>query len=150
MNIVYIYIYIDYEKSNFPKNVEIKAQNVESKGIIVTPQIMHVMCILQLQVLASECSLHQRRARHLKHQQSGSSFPSNLLTRESRPEKDPNRMWAVSSKSSTSITPGCHIHHFPFAGCTSPKLIIWKQPWIAWIINHNHLHLAPCTHHFSM
>ena len=129
--ILYIYIYIDYETSNFPQNVEIKAQNVEIEGSIVTPQIMHVMGILQLQVLASECSLHQRRARHLKHQQSGSSFPSNLLTRESKPEKDPNRMWAVSSKSSTSITPGCHIHHFPFAGCTSPKLIIWKQPWIA-------------------
>ena len=113
MNIVYIYI--DYEKSNFPQNVEIKAQNVEIKGIIVTPQIMHVMGILQLQVLASECSLHQRRARHLKHQQPGSSFPSNLLTRESRPEKDPNRMWAVSSKSSTSITPG--LPHPPFSIC---------------------------------
>ena len=73
MNIVYIYI--DYEKSNFPQNVEIKAQNVEIKGIIVTPQIMHVMGILQLQVLASECSLHQRRARHLKHQQPGKFLP---------------------------------------------------------------------------
>ena len=126
MNIVYIYI--DYEKSNFPKNVEIKAQNVESKGIIVTPQIMHVMCILQLQVLASECSLHQRRARHLKHQQSGSSFPSNLLTRESRPEKDPNRMWAVSSKSSTSITPG--LPHPPFSICWMhvTQTHVWKQP----------------------
>ena len=122
---IYIYIYIDYEKSNF---VEIKAQNVEIKGIIVTPQIMHVMGILQLQVLASECSLHQRRARHLKHQQPGSSFPSNLLTREPRPEKDPNRMWAVSSKSSTSITPG--LPHPPFSICWMhvTQTHVWKQP----------------------